>query len=161
MLAPQIGCSTFGSWDFMRVPAPAARMTTAAGRLTVTWRCSSIGCCVTGPPLPRSRSGPVTTRGRDRSHARLSKDTVRQHGAWPHVPSMTGITLLSVTMAEGCAEPGRRFIKYSYQETRLLAIHNTACVQSFLVPPMLFQSLPVFVYLKGLPAKVVQAVDRT
>src|SRR5215470_8145407 len=52
MLAPQIGCSTFGSWDFIRVPAPAARMTTAAGRLTVTWRCSLIGCCVTGRPRP-------------------------------------------------------------------------------------------------------------
>src|SRR6266699_3224668 len=57
MLAPQIGCSTFGSWDFIRVPAPAARMTTAAGRLTVTWRCSSIGCCVAGPPL-----APVSVR---------------------------------------------------------------------------------------------------
>src|SRR6266566_9969314 len=51
MLAPQIGCSTFGSWDFMRVPAPAARMTTAAGRLTVTWRCSLIDCCVAGRAL--------------------------------------------------------------------------------------------------------------
>src|ERR1700722_13444537 len=119
MLAPQIACSTFGSWDFIRVPAPAARMTTAAGRLTVTWRCSLIGCCVAGRLPPRSRLQPVTRRGRDRSHARPSQDTVRQYGGWPHARSMTGITLLSVTMTEDSRQRAGQVIKYPYQETRL------------------------------------------
>src|SRR5689334_773515 len=64
MLIPQIGCSTFGSWDFIRVPAPAARMTTAAGRLTVTWRCSLVGC-LAGRARPRSPARPVAGRGRE------------------------------------------------------------------------------------------------
>jgi len=68
---------------------------------------------------------------------------------------MTGVTLPCVTMAEARAGEGRHAqAEYSYQETRLQAIPSIARVQSFLVPPMLFQSLPIFVYLNGLPAKV-------
>ena len=36
MLRPQSGCSTFISLDFIRVPLPAARTSTAAGRASVT-----------------------------------------------------------------------------------------------------------------------------
>ena len=41
MLRPHSGCSTFGRVDFIRVPSPAARMMTAAGRLAVTPQGSS------------------------------------------------------------------------------------------------------------------------
>src|SRR2546423_13781296 len=67
MAAPQIGCSTFGTWDFIRVPAPAASTTTAAGRLTVTWRCSLYSCladrsaaAVPGTPGREARPAGVT-----------------------------------------------------------------------------------------------------
>src|SRR5579859_8035179 len=101
MLAPQIGWSTFGSCDFIRVPAPAARTTTAAGRLTVTWRCSLIGCCVAGRALAPLQSPPVEVRTRPLP-ARHSQDTVRQQGRRPHARSMTGVTLPSVTTADIC-----------------------------------------------------------
>jgi len=42
----------WGYRNFIRVPSPAARMMTAAGRLTLTWRCSSVAA----PRMPGSRS---------------------------------------------------------------------------------------------------------
>ena len=36
MLRPHSSCRTLGSCDFIRVPSPAARTITAAGRLTLT-----------------------------------------------------------------------------------------------------------------------------
>src|SRR5689334_5559146 len=99
MLDPQIGCSTFGSWDFIRVPAPAARMTTAAGRLTVTWRCSLFGCCAADP-------APVSvTTGHEARTRPCTSPTLEGYRPAPrlggrHASGMTGITLLSVTVAE-------------------------------------------------------------
>src|ERR1700761_1663106 len=44
MLRPHNGCSTFGRVDFIRVPSPAARTMTAAGRLALTPQGSSDRC---------------------------------------------------------------------------------------------------------------------
>jgi hypothetical protein len=79
MLAPQIACNTFGTWDFIRVPAPAARMTTAAGRLTVTWRCSLVGCCLAGRASRGLGHDRSRGAGEESSLARPSQDTARQH----------------------------------------------------------------------------------
>jgi hypothetical protein len=73
---------------------------------------------------------------------------------------MTGITLPSVTMTEARASGGGQVLKYPYRETRLNLIRNVARVLSFLVPPVLLQSLPVFVYLIRLPAMVNKQIDR-
>src|SRR5690242_8549683 len=100
MLIPQIGCNTFGSWDFIRVPAPAARMTAAAGRLTVTWR---------APWLAAWLAAPGRGHGHDRSRgagersslARPSQDTFSGPPRRTRARSMTGITLPSVTTSDG------------------------------------------------------------
>src|SRR5215467_9180063 len=101
MAAPQIGCRTFGSWDFIRVPAPAARTTTAAGRLTVTWRCSLVYCCVAGRPRPglgynRSRGADETVHTPTLAEYRPAVRRDR------HARGMTRITLLTVTRAAAC-----------------------------------------------------------
>src|SRR5258708_26367252 len=106
MLAPQIGCSTFGSWDFIRVPAPAARMTTAAGRLTVTWRCSLIGWRVGGRSPPRL--GHDRSRGADETvHMPDPRRIPSGTTAGGRVPGgMTGITLPCVIAAAARAGNG-------------------------------------------------------
>src|SRR5437660_11102614 len=118
MAAPQIGCSTFGSWDFIRVPAPAARMTTAAGRLTVTWRCSLIDCCVAGRPPPRSRLQPVTRPEGTVHIPGLSKNTVRQYDRGPPRPRHDPHHITFRNHGGGCDSGAGSIINYPYQETR-------------------------------------------
>src|SRR5215471_17225621 len=119
MAAPQIGCSTFGSWDFIRVPAPAARMTTAAGRLTVTWRCSLIDCCVAGRALAlvSVTTGHKATRPFTSPTSRRIPSGSAIGGR--HARGMTRITLLSVTITEARGNGASAVIEYPYQETRL------------------------------------------
>src|SRR6516164_2269152 len=67
MARPQIGWSTLGSAEFIRVPAPAARMMTA-GRLALTWvvllgRCALVDRAV---PRPLARPGVIRTCSRAR-----------------------------------------------------------------------------------------------
>src|SRR5689334_16354390 len=93
MLIPQIGCNTFGSWDFIRVPAPAARMMTAAGRLTITWRAPWLAAWLAAPArrhdYDRSRGA-----GERSSLARPSQDTVSRHAEGRHGRAeMTGVTV--------------------------------------------------------------------
>src|SRR5215471_7920212 len=132
MATPQIGCSTFGSWDFIRVPAPAARTTTAAGRLTVTWRCSLIDCCVAGR-RPRPGLGYNRSRGDETVHipdCRRIPSSEMLGGR--HARSITRITLLSVTIAAARGDAAGSVSKYPYQETRLYMIHHSGYVPRLL-----------------------------
>ncbi len=64
MLRPHSGCSTFGIRDFIRVPSPAARTMTAAGRVSLTRQVSSgsADICVPGASgvSPTLRIGDAT-----------------------------------------------------------------------------------------------------
>src|SRR6516225_10892031 len=151
MLAPQIGCSTFGSWDFIRVPAPAARMTTAAGRLTVTWRCSLVGCCLAGGPSRGLGHDRARGAGGRSSLARLSQDTVRrpaeagagvQHDG-RHITVRDHARRLSRSQRRVRREPAANILEQSNRETRFLVYRRKAHVVAFLVPLVLFQILPV------------------
>jgi len=62
-----------------------------------------------------------------------------------HARGMTRITLLSVTMAVADDGGAGSVTNYPYPETRLCKLRKSGCVLSLLVPPLLFQSLPVSV----------------
>jgi len=102
-------------------------MTTAAGRLTVTWRCSLLTAAWLAGPRPglgynRSRGADETVHIPD-SRRIPSDDAMSGRHAW----GMTRIALLSVTMVAarthvaGVARVSgaSQVTKYPYQETRL------------------------------------------
>src|SRR6516162_10468936 len=158
MLIPQIGCNTFGSWDFIRVPAPAARMTTAAGRLTVTWR---------APWLAAWLAAPGRGHGHDRSRgagersslARPSQDTVSRRAEAGIGGSATGVTVRDHArwLGQGRSE---RFRSNSTNKLGFLSDQQRPLPWGYLVLPVLSRSSPISVYLKRLPARVEPQIGR-
>src|SRR5690554_5036499 len=53
-----MGCRTFGRSDFIRVPSPAARMTTAAGRVAFTQDAPRVYAVLTFATLLRTERRP-------------------------------------------------------------------------------------------------------